>query len=307
MIARLPRLRGIEPRRDKDSGGARQQASKLVLQRGLVFWRSGKVGRLGPSHQLLTLISFVDAKTGRAFARFAPNGATEEHLKVLRDFVERSGCPKLVATAEGLGRMSQIPRAFHELGISLTLQDHPEPDGPLMQLFRDVQQRLVPSLHTAGVTNIEAANRYLDQTYLHQWNAGLGDSHFEGKPAPAKEDLDSILSTVTVRVLGKRNELRYKNRTYAVPSGAAPPGKNAPDLRGSPVRIEARFDGSLRFRLAAGSAEIELIEGDGIADDSTVEARKATKQRGIRRHNRTWMKGFLDRPSPLLWKSFRSR
>ena len=71
--------------------------------------------------------------------------------------------------------------------------------------------------------------------------------HFEAnQPAPSNEDLDSILSVVTLRVLNSRNVLRYKNRTYGMPPGEVPRGPG-----GSVIRIEARLDGVVRFRLTA--------------------------------------------------------
>jgi hypothetical protein len=208
------------------------------------------------------------------------------------------GCPKLIATAEGLASMSQLPRALQELGISWTSKNHAEADGASMQLFRDVHQRIVPSFPKAGIFTLESANRYLDDIYLPHWNPKRETSRLEVKPAPAKEDLDSILSVITLRVMNSKSVLRYKNRTYGVPSGDVPNG-----LQGSVIRIEARLDGSLRFRLADQSVPIDLIErGDG--QDSPAQGKKLKRQRRIGGYNRSWMKGFLDRPAPLLWKSF---
>jgi hypothetical protein len=232
------------------------------------------------------------------FARFAPNGSTEEQLRAFRDYIERMGCPKLIATAEGLGSMSQLPRALHELGVLWT--SRPEADGPSTQLFRDVQERIVPSFQKAEIFTLEAANRYLDDIYLPHWNTRRDTSHLESVPfLPDKEELDSILSVVTLRVMNGKSMLRYKNRTYALPPGDVPKG-----LRGSVIRIEARLDGSLRFRRADQNTPIELIERDG--QDSPAQGKKVKRQRRIGGYNRSWMKGFLDRPAPLLWKSFGS-
>jgi hypothetical protein len=292
MSARVSHIRGIVER-------ARPQTLKVVRQSELVFWRSGRVGWLDPTHQALTLISFVRSKKDHVFARFAPNGSTEEHLRALRDYIERMGCPKLIVTAEGLGSMSQLPRALQELGISWTSQNHAEADGPSMQLFRDVHQRIVPSFQKAGISTLESANRYLDDIYLPHWNPTRETSRLEVKPAPAKEELDSILSVVTLRVMNSRSVLRYKNRTYGMPLGDVPNG-----LRGSVIRIEARLDGSLHFRLADQKVPIELIERGGVGEDSPAQGKKLKRQRRIGGYNPSWMKGFLDRPSPLLWKSF---
>jgi hypothetical protein len=147
---------------------------------------------------------------------------------------------------------------------------------------------------------LESANRYLDAIYLPHWNPKRQTSRLAVKPAPVKEDLDSILSVVTLRVMNSKSVLRYKNRTYGMPTGDVP-GR----LRGSVIRIEARLDGSLHFRLADQNVPIELIErGDG--EDSPAQGKKLKRQRRIGGYNRSWMKGFLDRPAPLLWKSFGS-
>lgn len=274
------------------------------VEREQVFWKSARVGRLGPSHQPLTLITFVNGKTGYAFARFAPNGSTEEQLRALRAYIETMGCPKRIATAEGLGTMSQLPRALNELGVSCVSQsqtkNQPRSGGASVRLFRDIQDRIVPSFQAAGIPTIENANLYLDQVYLPQWNSRREPANFE-VPAPSKEDLDSILSVVTLRVLNSRNILRYKNRTYGMPAGQVPQGPG-----GSVIRIETSLDGGVRFRLADQNVPIELVERDAAHQQSPAEGKKAKKPRKIGGYNRSWMKGFLDRPSPQLWKSFGS-
>jgi hypothetical protein len=273
-------------------------ALSTVRQKELVFWRSGRVGRLGQSHQPLTLISFVSSKKGHVFARFAPNGSTEEQLRALRDYIERMGCPKLIATAEGLGSMSQLPRALEELGISCAEGNQQEADGPLMRFFHDVHRRIVPSFPKAGIGTLECANRYLEDIYLPHWNSNRETSRFEVKQSPAQEELDSILSVVTFRVMNGRGWLRYRNRTYGMPGG------DTRELRGSVIRIEARLDGSLRFRLADQNVPVELIERGDVGEEPAAQGKKVKRQRRIGGYNRSWMKGFLDRPAPLLWKSF---
>jgi hypothetical protein len=86
-----------------------------------------------------------------------------------------------------------------------------------------------------------------------------------------------------------------------MPLGDVPNG-----LRGSVIRIEARLDGSLHFRLADQNVPIELIERGDVLEDSPAQAKKLKRQRRIGGYNRSWMKGFLDRPAPHLWKSFGS-
>ena len=266
------------------------------VRQELVFWRSGRVGWIGPSHLPLTLISFISSKRGYLYARFAPSGSTEEHLRALRDYVELLGCPKQIATADGLGTMSQLPRALQELGISQTSQNQ---DGAWMHLFRDIHERIVPSFHKAGIFTLENANRYLDDIYLPHWNSKREPSRLEVRPAPGREELDSILSVVTLRVMNSRSVLRYKNRTYGMP-----PGDDLKDLRRSVIRIEVRLDGSLHFRLADQNIPIELLERGDVPDDSPPKGKKVKRQRRIGGYNRSWMKGFMNRPAPLLWKSF---
>ena len=269
------------------------------VEREQVFWKSARVGRLGLSHEPMTLITFVNGKTGHAFARFAPNGSTEEQLRALRAYIETLGCPRRIATAEALGSMGQLPRALKELGILWTSQNEPEARGASTRLLRDIQERIVPSFQTAEISTLAEANCYLGEVYLPIWNSGREPARFQA--APSKEDLDSILSVVTLRVLNSKNQLRYKNRTYGMPAGEIPYG-----MRGSIIRIEARLDGLVRFRLEDQNVPVELTERDAAYQESPAEGKKAKGQRKIGGYNRAWMKGFLDRPSPQLWKSFGS-
>lgn len=268
-------------------------------ERELIFWKSARVGRLGPSHQPLTFITFVNGKTGHAFARFAPNASTEEQLRALRAFIETVGRPKLIATAKGLGTMDQLPRALKELGILRTSAT--DSDRASLRFCREIQQQIVPSFQALGILTLESANRYLDEVYLPQWNSRRQSASQEMRSAPSQEDLDSMLSMVTLRVLNSRNMLRYRNRTYGMRVDEVLKG-----VRGSVIRIEARLDGSVRFRLAEQNVPIELLERD-LAHQEPPTKKKTKPQRKAGGYNRAWMQGFLDRPAPKLWTSFGSR
>ena len=62
----------------------------------------------------------------------------------------------------GVKPTSQYGRTLAELGVELIPAHSPQAKGRVERLFKTVQDRLVKELRLAGVSTLEAANRFLE-------------------------------------------------------------------------------------------------------------------------------------------------
>src|SRR5271170_6038176 len=151
----------------------RASFGELVMQDSAPFrWLEDR----GPACQLIALI---DDATSRIWGRFTEHDTTEENLRTLGGWLERYGRPLAHYTDKnsifrttrraGIGEQlqgerarSQFGRALKELGIEWIAAQSPQAKGRIERLFETLQDRLVKEMRLAGITSIEAANRFLE-------------------------------------------------------------------------------------------------------------------------------------------------
>ena len=106
-----------------------------------------------------------------------------------------------------------------ELSIEHIPSYSPEARGRMERVFGTLQQRLPPLLRLNGITTIEAANRYLAETYLPEHNARFAVAAAEQGSAfvPFAAGLRDILCIKHERVVGRDNCVRYNGRVLQIP------------------------------------------------------------------------------------------
>ena len=108
---------------------------------------------------------------------------------------------------------SQFGRALDELGGELIPAHSPQAKGRVERLFKTVQDRLVKELRLAGVSTVEAANRFLegslpiDNRRVAVLPAQAADLP---RPRPAHRELDRMLCLKTIRCLRKDFTIAYQ-------------------------------------------------------------------------------------------------
>jgi transposase InsO family protein len=135
----------------------------------------------------LYLVAMIDDASSQAYGRFVAQDSTEENLRVLWGYLERWGRPvefytdksslftvnrPVVEAADEAVKeeWTQIGRALRELGIGWIAAHSPQAKGRIERFFGTAQDRLVKGLRLAQAHNLEAAQAYLEQEYLPQWN-----------------------------------------------------------------------------------------------------------------------------------------
>lgn len=114
---------------------------------------------------------------------------------------------------------TQVRRALDELGITLIPARSPEARGRSERMFGTLQGRLPQELRSAGITSIEAANRYLSEVFLPAHNrrfqvkAAEPDTAFVGYVGELKE----VLCIREDRVVGRDNCVSYQRLSLQLP------------------------------------------------------------------------------------------
>jgi transposase len=279
----------------------------------LVQWDTSVHDWLEGRGPRLYLVAMIDDATSQAYARFVEQDSTEANLRVLWGYLERWGRPVAfytdknslftvnrspVEAADEVGKeeYTQIGRALRELEIGWIAAHSPQAKGRIERFFGTAQDRLVKGLRRAGANTLEAAQSYLQQEYLPQWNqmftvapAGTVDAH---RPLRSEQELAAILSHVEERAVASDYTLRYQGQLYQIARADIRPG-----MRGGRVRVEQRLDGTLAVKFRQHRLQVTecAVRPKTVASPPVPPV---TPPRRSLAHN--WMKGFDLRQSPPL-------
>jgi transposase len=283
----------------------------------LVQWDTSEHAWLEERGPQLYLISMIDDASSRLHARFVLHDSTAENMRLLWSYLERHGRPvsyytdkaSLFQTTPKIARdctavprderqplpPTQIGRALAELGIVWIAAHSPQAKGRIERSFQTAQDRLVKGLRLAGAQTLEQANAYLEAKFLPWWNAKLtvvpasaDDAH---RPLAKDHSLPASLSYVETRQVGNGYTIQFDHKIYQI----ARPDIRA-GLRGAPVRIEARLDGSLAMRFRSHY----LVVTECSVRPKAVAAAKNKLRTPVAapRPKSQWMKNFhLTRPN----------
>lgn len=138
---------------------------------------------------------------------------------------------------------TQVRRALEQLGIELIPAFSPEARGRSERMFGTLQNRLPQELRLHGITEMDAANRFLRETFLAAHN-----QRFRVPPAEAEtafvpyagRDPAEILCLQEERVAGNDNTVRYHGRILQIPAD-----RHRRHYVKCKVRVHEHPDGSL--------------------------------------------------------------
>jgi hypothetical protein len=277
----------------------------------LVQWDTSVHDWLEGRGPRLYLVAMIDDASSQAYGRFVEQDSTEENLRVLWGYLERWGRPvefytdksslftvnrpAVEAADEAVQEeWTQIGRALRELGIGWIAAHSPQAKGRIERFFGTAQDRLVKGLRLAHADSLEAAQTYLQQEYLPQWNQqftvapeGSTDAH---RPLRAEHQLAAILSHVEARFVTSDYTIRYQGKIYQIARRDVRPG-----LRGGQVRVEQRLDGSLAVKFRQYGLSVVECQPRPKAPPPPKPL-SAPKPRPKAAHN--WMKDFHLHKSP---------
>ena len=163
---------------------------------------------------------------------------------------------------------TQVGRALAQLGIRHIAAYSPEARGRSERAFRTLQDRLPKELTLAGITTVEAANRWIAETYLAEHNAAFAVAPAEAGSAFVPDrggQAGAVLCLQEERRVGNDNTVHWRGLSLQIP----PSPLRAHFVRAT-VRVHEYPDGRLAVfhgphRLAEYDAEGNLRDDQKLA------------------------------------------
>ncbi|HWW74438.1 MAG TPA: ISNCY family transposase [Pyrinomonadaceae bacterium] len=238
------------------------------------------------------LIAILDDATGRVYyAQLVEQESTRTVMRALRQVVEEQGlfCSLYSDRAshfwttpragEPVDRqaLTQVGRAMRELGIQMIPAYSPQARGRSERSFRTWQGRLPQELRLAGITTLEAANRYLRERYIAEFNARFSvAASAEGTAfiPCVRADLDRVFSLQHERVVARDNTVSFARLTLQIERQ-----QWRSTLAGCRVTVYEHLDGTLS--VGYGAHEVGRYNSEGAPLSATAQdgMKKAVKKR----------------------------
>jgi len=202
---------------------------------GMMLHQDGSTHEWVPGCQGDLIVTLDDATSEIYSAFFVEEEGTLSSFQGVREVIERKGLFSSLYTDRGSHywlteeagggkvdkiRLTQVHRALHQLGITLIPAYSPEARGRSEHRFRTLQDRRPKELALAGLTAMAAANQFLAEQFLPQYN----DRFMVRATEPGTAfipwigtHLADILCVHEERVVAKDNTVRYQRTTLQIP------------------------------------------------------------------------------------------
>jgi transposase len=229
----------------------------------------------------LDLIVTLDDATSRILSAFlVDEEGTASTFRGLQEVAERHGlfCSLYTDrgshywyTPEAGGKVSktqltQVGRALAQLGIEHIAAYSPEARGRSERAFRTLQDRLPKELRLAGITTVDAANRWLAETGIGEHNAEFGRAAELAGSAfviDAAGHWRAILCEQHERVVAKDNTVAWEGLHLQLPESLL-----RPHFVKAKVRVHAHWDGTLSVHL--GPHRLGAYTAAGVASPAST-------------------------------------
>jgi transposase-like protein len=209
----------------------------------------------------VVLMVLIDDATNRTYARFYEAEDTRAAMDVFGRYARRYGLPlalyvdhdsiyectreaRMDEELRGVGPQTQFDRAMKQLAVEVIAANSPQAKGRVERRHGVFQDRLVKALRLLKISTLEAANEYLDDTFLPELNRRFtvaarerGDLH---RPIPAGLALKEVLCLEEPRVVQNDWTVRWRNRWFQVEARHEGLG-----LAGKEIVVRERLDRSM--------------------------------------------------------------
>jgi transposase len=211
----------------------------------------------GQSRKYDLVVTMDDATSAIYSAFLVDQEGTASSFRGLSEVIERHGLfcsfytdrgSHYFVTDEAGGRVSktsvtQVGRALRQLGIEHIAAYSPQARGRSERAFLTLQDRLPKEFALAGIMTVEAANLWLAQTYIAEYNALFavepeqdGSGFVQDRAGLWQE----ILCIQEDRTVAPNNTVKYKTLQLQLP-----PSRLRPHFVKATVRVHEYHDGSM--------------------------------------------------------------
>ncbi|MDB6063947.1 MAG: hypothetical protein JWR26_155, partial [Pedosphaera sp.] len=222
------------------SSGRKRQQHRSWRERRECF---GQMVQLDGSHHdwfegrrdKAVLMVMVDDATNRTGARFSEEETTRASYDVFDVWVRNNGVPgSLYVDRDSIYRCerasteveqiagqkprTQFGRAMEQLGVELILAHSPQAKGRVERRNGLLQDRLVKELRLEGISDLERANEFLEQTFLPALNKRFTLAARSSVDAhrPKARNWEEVLSWEETRVVAKDWTVTWDSRWFQI-------------------------------------------------------------------------------------------
>lgn len=140
---------------------------------------------------------------------------------------------------------TQFAYACKALGVAIETSSVPQAKGRVERLFQTLQSRLPVEMRLAGITDLNAANVFLN-SYIKKYNAkfALPYDHIKSvfERQPDEEKINLTLAILTERKVDSGHCVRFKKAYYRMLDGR---GRQVHYLKGTSVMVIQAYDKQL--------------------------------------------------------------
>ena len=220
--------------------GAYRRKRERKPYEGMMLHQDGSRAEWLAGRPALDLIVTMDDATSTIYSAFLveEEGTASTFRACLEVFCEH-GLPSSLYTDRGShyfhtpeaggkvakDMLTQVGRALKHLGVEHIAAYSPEARGRSERMFGTLQDRLVKELALAGITEVEAANRFIKGVYLLQHNARFAKpAEIEEETAFVAADAALLAETLCIeeeRIVARDNTVSYGGRCLQLPKSPA--------------------------------------------------------------------------------------
>ena len=279
--------------RGRQRGVHRKRRARRPLP-GMLLHIDGSRHRWLQDERWYDLIVILDDATSAIYyAHLVEEESTVTVMAGLRDVIERQGVfcalysdrgshfwltPKVGGKVDP-HRLTQVGRALRELGVQMIPAYSPQARGRSERSFGTWQGRLPQELRLHGIKTVEAANVFLREHYIDEFNG-----RFQVAPAQRgtaflacpRKNLDLIFSLQFERTVNRDNTVSFQNLSLQIEAV-----NWRGTLAGCNVLVHQHLDGTLS--LTHGPHRLGRYSAEGVAICATKNAMPATAVEKTRR------------------------
>jgi transposase len=215
--------------------GAHRKRRERAPWPGMMVHQDGSTHEWVPGQMWDLIVTMDDATSEHYSMFFVAEEGTQSSFRGVREVIDKRGLfssfysdrgSHYWHTPEAGGKVdkhnpTQFGRAMAQLGIEMIPAYSPEARGRSERAFRTHQDRLPKELALADVTDMEAANQYLANTYLPAFNTEFMQPAMEEGSAFVAwigAGLDDILCEQFERTVGNDNCVQFDGSVLQIPA-----------------------------------------------------------------------------------------
>jgi transposase len=271
--------------------------------RGMLLHIDGSKHQWFLDERWYDLIVILDDATSEIYyAQLVPEESTRTVMAGLREVIETQGLFCALYSDRGSHffvtpkagekvdkrRLTQVGRAMKELGVQMIPAYSPQARGRSERSFGTWQGRLPQELRLAGITTVEAANTFLRERYIAEFNGKFTAPAREKGTAfrkTSRADLNWIFTVQTERVVAKDNTVAMGDQSWQLEKT-----RFRSSLAGCTVTIHEHLDQTVSIRYGPH------VVGRYRADGQTLEKESRGKARPVE---------TVENPKPVSHRSHR--